>query len=131
MAKGYSGKSGSPSSGTYGLGKGLGGIKGYSPQGKGSGMVYMVVGIGYAGNPKEMAQGLQQYLPILGQYLGKMSERYGKMPQRYSDDSTSLKGFFKPYNANMGGIGICEICRAPVPEGIKRCPTCVSISEGH
>ena len=141
---GYSAKSGSPS-GKYGLEKSLRGTKGYGlqgmngyrpqgingycPQGKESGMVYMIIGVGYTGNPNEMMQGLQQYLPLLKQYFSKMSEGYGKMPQKYDDnvlqkhDAMSLRGFFKPYEGNMG---ICETCRAPTPDGVKMCPTCSS-----
>lgn len=138
---GYSAKSGSPS-GKYGLEKSIGGIKGYElqgikgyhpqgingfgPQYKESGRVYMIIGVGYTGNPNESAQGLQQYLPLLKQYLSKLSEGYGKSLQKY--DAASLKGFFKPfgYNANTDGLSTCEICGAPTPERIRRCPTCSS-----
>lgn len=127
MAKGsigYSEKSGSPS-GAYGLEKGLEGMEGFSGKGIGSGMVYMVIGIGYSGNPNELAQGLHQYLSVLSQYLGKQPGNYGKSPQKY--DATSLKGFFEPYNGDMG---ICEICRSPTPRGLRRCPSCSSAMRG-
>ncbi len=122
---GYSAKSGSPkSTGVYGLGNDVKSINGYGLNQKGSGGMYMVIGIGYTGNSKEMAQGLQQYLSVLGQYLSNMLGDDGNKLQRY-DDIKSAKGFYKPFGSkgNMG-LNLCEICGAPTPDGIRRCPVC-------
>lgn len=131
MTKGYGtsiGMSGSPKlTGGYGLEKCLGGMKGYGPNQNGSGMVYAVIGIEYAGNSKEMAQGLQQYLSVLGQYLTGLSEGYGNKFQGCSD-LMSAKGAYKSFDCKMDEKhGNCEVCGAPTFKGINRCSICSSI----
>ncbi|MBM3200517.1 hypothetical protein FJZ53_06265 [Candidatus Woesearchaeota archaeon] len=136
MTKAYSGKSGSPkSTGTYGLEGGLKGLDKYNvgknksigQYGLGprnGGMAYIKIEIGYQGNLEDIAQGLQQYLPLLGQYLNTASKGYGQMFQG-REDHMSPKGFFKPTGySQKDGAGVCEMCGKSTPEGMRRCPTC-------
>lgn len=142
---GYSTKSGSPLgmygtgikygglpklTGGYGLEKCLGGIKRYGPNQNGSGMVYAVIGIGYAGDSKEMAQGLQQYLPILGHYLTMLSSNYEKKFKRYQG-LISAKGPYRSFGPKISEEkGNCGICGAPTFKGIDRCSICSSVMGG-
>lgn len=127
--KGYNIGAGLPKSSGYGIEQRLGGMKGYATNKGGSGTMYAVIGISYNGNQEEMVQGVSKYLSVLGQYFSSLSKDRMERLQKYSD-LASVKGFYRPVNSeNKNGLGLCEMCKAPVPEGFKRCPSCASFGD--